>query len=382
MVVPPVVNPDVEMIVPQVRQEPVILPEVQPVEELMEFSEPSGLKRKLVDYESSSEEETPSPKRYCCPHCSEAFRSYQERKRHIHRDHPETLLNRGSQSSSKEDYFDPEGDALINEAFDREAMLIANHDYRTRATEQVGGRLPLFDFRLHVIGPRRRWRNTVNGAQYRAELIQHRNPTERDDIGVALSEALYRVILQELANHPRARHVNFNITANGLSHAYQSVNLAVADLLQRNFLVDQALRNMAGKLNSNEEFSPEDGFQLDLVFVNHPTCAGRPRKRQVGLKNLQRVFDKKRCIVKIQNEDDSCVAQSIVTMRAWADWQDKKEHCQDKEEIHQAYNDYEYLTRKNGHRKQGELAKTLFTVKQAFPKALAVYPSGRPFKTI
>jgi len=208
-------EPSVPVIIPQepIPELPIVLPVVpvaEPVDEPvvdesetqeqmelsdmsgiepMDFSEPSQPKRKLVDYESSSSEDTPpSPKRYCCPHCSDSFRSYQARQRHVEQDHSESLF--GSQTN----YFDAEGEALINHVFDREAEYLTNYEYRRRTNEQVGGQLPLFDFNLRSVGPRRRWRNTVSGARFYADVIQHRDPTNRDDIGIALSEALYRAL--------------------------------------------------------------------------------------------------------------------------------------------------------------------------------------------
>jgi len=342
-------------------EEPNTLSSQEPVSPLsgVEPMECSIPKRKLVDYESSQDSAPPSPKRYCCPHCPESFRSYAARQRHVEHDHSESLF--GSQSvgdetmndmfdamleqdsSDVEDYFDAEGNVLLNRVFDEEVDHLANGEYRRRANEQVGGRLPLFDFVLRTVGPRRRWLNAVRGAHFHAEVVQHHEPTNRDDIGIALAEALYRAILQELENHPRADYVNFNITANGLTHPYQSINLPVSELLARSFMIDQALRNMAGKLNSNEDMIVEDGFLIDLMFVNQQSRAGRPRKRQVGLKNLQKVFHKKRRLVKIENDDNLCVARSIVTMKAHADWKVLQEIAQkpgatadQKEESHQA----------------------------------------------
>jgi len=360
-----------------------------PPEESMDVSPLSGIepmesdpspKRKLV--ESTQDSVPPSPKHYCCPHCPESFRSYAARQRHVEHDDSESLF--GSQSvgdetmndvfdamleqdlSDVEEYFDAEGNVLLNRVFDQEVDHLANGEYRRRANEQVGGRLPLFDFVLRTVGPRRRWLNAVRGAHFHAEVVQHREPTNRDDIGIALAEALYRAILQELENHPRADHVNFNITANGLTHPYQSINLPVAELLERSYRIDQALRTMAGKLNSNEDMYVEDGFLIDLMFVNRPPRAGRPRKRQVGLKNLQKVYMKKDCIVKIENDDNLCVARSIVTMKAYADWKALQEIAKkpgatadQKEEAHQAYNLFNYLTRKRGQQKQGEMARQL-----------------------
>lgn len=64
---------------------------------------------------------------------------------------------------------DEDDDHLLNKAMD---------DFERTRTQQVGGgaRKPLFQFTLTSIGPRRRWKNVVERAQFRAELHQLRNP--------------------------------------------------------------------------------------------------------------------------------------------------------------------------------------------------------------
>jgi len=289
----------------------------------------------------------------------------------------------------EEDFFNSQGDgdALCNAAYDlmfpeqpiHHDQPSTNEEYRTRAAEQTGGNpIPLFDFQLSQIGPRRRWLNVTSGIQYHAELVQHRDPTERDDLGIALSEALFRVIHRELVtNHPRAKHVNFSLTAHGFQHAFQSINLNVNDFRTRTDRLDEMLRTLAGKLNSNEEFNPQQGFQLDIVFVEHPPPAsGRGRKRQVGLKNFDQVCEDKQCIIKIKNEDQLCCARAIVSMQAWADWKAKEKQLKEEQskdipdqtlleslqrEVKMKKNNYDYLTRKaeKSKAKQGDKAKQL-----------------------
>ena len=352
---------------------------VSPLSGVQPFSPP---KRKLVEFESSEESVLPSPKQYCCPHCTDVFRSYASHQRHVEENHAESLFGTpsiGDQSMNElfdillqqdigKEYSDEEADRLVNEAFDQEIDHVAVGNYRHRAREQAGGRLPLFDFSLRLIGPRRRWLNAVRGSHFQADVIQHRDPTDQDDVGLALAEALYRAIIQELDAHPGAEYVSFNITSNNLAHPYQSINLYFQELRDRTFNIDQVFRTMAGKLNSNEEMVIDDGFLIDLVVVYPQSRAGRPRKRQVGLQNLQKVYEKKHCLIKIENKDDLCVARAIVVMRAHADWKALQEIAKSagatadqKEEAHQAYNLYDYLKSKKvtAQRKQGELARQL-----------------------
>lgn len=124
-------------------------------------------------------------------------------------------------------------------------------------TQQGGGSCqPLFAFTLASIGPRRRWKNVVERAQFRADLRQLREPVTGDDIGLALTEALHTAIQRELTREVRHPNdfVNFSITAHGFTHAYQSINFQVGEFLARSVRLNELLQQLAGKLNSNESF--------------------------------------------------------------------------------------------------------------------------------
>ena len=159
-------------------------------------------------------------------------------------------------------FSDEDEDALLNRAYDR--------------WEQLGGaaaaRGPLFQFTMQPIGRRRRWRDVVERAQFNAQLRQLRDPVAGDNIGMALTEALHHAIEAELDREQRPAHhfVNFAITAHGFTHAYQTANFTVGEFLQRTARLDEMLATLAGKLNSNEAFNPDRGFQVDVVFVSMP----------------------------------------------------------------------------------------------------------------
>ena len=224
---------------------------------------------------------------------------------------------------SWEDTWDSDDDDLFNQVMD---------DFE--GTQQVGGsRQPLFAFSLNSIGPRRRWRNVVERAQFRAELRQLRDPVPGDHIGAALTEALHAAIERELRREVRHHNdfVNFSLTAHGFTHAYQSINFTVGEFLERSVHLNELLQELAGKLNSNESFDPEQGFQVEVVFVRCPQPgSGRGKKRNTGRCCLDNENKKKRCIIPIKNNDDLCCARAIVTVRAHAH----------KDNTNDAYQDY------------------------------------------
>ena len=201
-----------------------------------------------------------------------------------------------------------EEDALLDRAYDRWEQL-----------GDAAARVPLFQFTMQPIGRRRRWRDVVERAQFNAQLRQLRDPVPGDNIGMALTEALHQAIETELDRKQRPAHhfVNFAITAHGFTHAYQTVNFTVGEFLQRTARLDEMLTTLAGKLNSNEAFNPDRGFQVDVVFVSIPgPGSGRGRKHNPGRLCLDRENKKKRCIITIKNRDASCCDRAIVTMRA------------------------------------------------------------------
>ena len=207
-------------------------------------------------------------------------------------------------------------DAILNRAMDR--------------WEQMGGsgvanNGPLFNFKMVPVGKRRTWRNIVERAQFNAQLRQLRDAGPGDNIGMALTEALHQAIETELGREQRPAHhfVNFSITAHGFTHAYQSANFTVGEFLQRTARLDELLATLAGKLNSNEAFNPDRGFQVDVVFVSMPDPGtGHRKKHNPGRMCLDRENRKKRCIITIKNTDELCCSRAIVTMRTYCHKED------------------------------------------------------------
>ena len=203
---------------------------------------------------------------------------------------------------------------------DEEAdQLLAN---AVDEAEQRGGALPggpLFRFDFTPIGQRRRWRNVVRGQSFNATLHQLRDARPTDNVGEALTEAL-RVAIQRELQTLQARphdHVNFSMTAHGFTQAFQSVNFAVREFLERSLRLDTLLQSLADKLNSNEEFNPQQGFEIMLSVIAMPQPGSGKRKYNPGRRCLEKTLEKKRSVVTIKNQDALCCARAIVTMRAW-----------------------------------------------------------------
>ena len=171
---------------------------------------------------------------------------------------------------------------------------------------------------LSLWGQRHRWQNVVTGQSFKATLHQLRDARPTDNVGEALTEALCVAIQRELQSLNARPHdrVNFSMTGHGFTQTFQSVNFQVQEFLERSLHLDALLHALANKLNSNEEFNPQQGFEVLLSVVAMPEPGGRPQKRGVGRQCLEKVLKCKRCLIGIKNTDQLCCARAICTMQA------------------------------------------------------------------
>ena len=190
------------------------------------------------------------------------------------------------------------------------------------ALDQIGGAVPtpLFAFQFDAIGQRRRWRNVVQGQSFRATLHQLRDARAGDDVGQHLVDALRESIDRELIQMQARPHdrVNFSMQAHGFTAAFQSVNFQVREFLERSLRLDALMESLANKLNSNESFDPQRGFDvlLSVIAMPRPGSKTKACKTSVGRRCLERVLQQKRCLINIKNSDELCCARAIVTMKS------------------------------------------------------------------
>jgi len=132
---------------------------------------------------------------------------------------------------------------------------------------------PLLDFQLQPTGARRNWRNVLNRQRFEATLQQHRNPSENDDLGLEVSHALRRAIKCQIASDdtltPHST-VHFSMQSNTFTHAFQSTTFTVRNFREGSARLDTYLQALAAKLNSNEEFAPDESFTMETTFIHTP----------------------------------------------------------------------------------------------------------------
>ena len=262
----------------------------------------------------------------------------------------------------------------------REALPWA--EYQGIPAEQFGGAMqrmegnPLFEFTFTPISEQQ-WLRTLQKTVYHAQLRQLRDPLDTDDMGVAIVKALEEATGQHLTNigaRPEDK-VFLAITPNGFEHVYQTTQFTVGEFKEGSARLDALMKKIAGKLNSNESFNPEDGFQLDLTLLRPMgTGSGHGKRLNPGRMGVAMSRNVKKSIVEIRNSDELCCARAIVTMKALAEWKEAKKREEGNEvpallqtlrtEEREARKDYETLrdtrkTSKKGLQLQTSLAQQL-----------------------
>ena len=271
----------------------------------------------------------------------------------------------------------------------REALPWAQ--YEGMSEEQFGGAAqqmegnPLFEFQFNPISEQQ-WLKRVQKTVFHTQLRQLRDPKDTDDMGVGIVKALEeatREHLQKIGARPEDK-VYLALTPNGFEHVYQTTEFLVQEFKEGSARLDALMKKIAGKLNSNESFHPEDGFQLDLTLLRPMgSGSGHGKRLNPGRMGVAMSRNVKKSIVEIQNSDELCCARALVTMKALAEWKAAKKREEGNEvpallqklrtEEREAKKRYETLKRTKGKfTLQRKLAKHLHLV-AGVPKG----PCGR-----
>ena len=149
------------------------------------------------------------------------------------------------------------------------------------ARQQIGGN-PLFEFEFSPVS-QKQWMKRVQKTIYSTRLKQRREPVDSDDVGVAIVSALEEAAqqhLQKIGARDEDR-VFLALTPNGFDHVYQTAAFPVQEFVEGSTRLEELMRKLAGKLNSNQSFHPDQGFQLDLTLVR-PMGRGSGREKDLS----------------------------------------------------------------------------------------------------
>ena len=87
--------------------------------------------------------------------------------------------------------------------------------------------------------------------------------------------------------------------------------------------VDRFMAEIERVLQSNEDFVIDSGLIIEVTLVDMPSGGVGRRYKFV---KMDKFLMKKRCIIRIQNDDDLCCARAIVTAKAKVDKYEKWEN--------------------------------------------------------
>ena len=184
-----------------------------------------------------------------------------------------------------------------------------------------GSVTPLLEFELRPVGARRNWRNVLSKQRFKARLRQRRDIAPTDNLGQELTHALQRSIEEQIAaDRSLTPHftVHFTMQSSAFTHTFQSTTFTLREFEKESEKLDTYLQALAAKLNSNEDFIPDDSFTIETTFIRTPGPGrGRGKRYRPSKAAVRGIVKKSR--VTIKNKDDLCCARAIVTMKALAD---------------------------------------------------------------
>ena len=191
---------------------------------------------------------------------------------------------------------------------------------------QTGGGLgssnePLFDFNFSSLGTHRTWKNVLNKQLFQAKLSQNRDPKSSENIGNEVTGALVRAIDRQLnsqSNLTPHSTLHFSMHATGFDHAFQSAKFTVDEFTNGGERLSGYMQSLANKLNSNQEFKPDQTFDVQVTFIRTPgSGGGNGNKYKPGRCAIEKLLNSKTSVIRINNTDELCCARAIETMRAW-----------------------------------------------------------------
>ena len=217
--------------------------------------------------------------------------------------------------------FDPAIDAILDSYKRDRQEAFSDDDDDNIMTGGAIATTPLLEFQLRPTGARRNWKNVLNKQRFEATLEQKRDVTNNDDLGIEVTNALQRAIERQIdADNTLTPNstVHFTMQSNSFTHAFQSTTFTVREFEDGSERLETYLQALATKLNSNEEFSPDETFTVETTFIRTPGPGrGHGKRYKPSSAAVRGIVKKSR--IPIKNKDDLCCARAIVTMKAYVD---------------------------------------------------------------
>ena len=165
------------------------------------------------------------------------------------------------------------------------------------------------------MGRNRSFHGIVDQKKYKLTLQQLQDAQD-EPLGEAINEALIQGLQRVVENEGFFQDYSLLVAVHSNSFtdvwSQSARNVPLEELLSNGAYTHAWLEDLAKKLNSAQVMDPQrDGFYVEVTFVKR---LGR------GRHEWEKLAKKKRCVVTIQNKDNLCLAQAIVTMREGGQW--------------------------------------------------------------
>ena len=137
-----------------------------------------------------------------------------------------------------------------------------------------------------------------------------------------IEEALQRAIDNQVLDDPTVREddwLTVNMSSNCLRSAYQSHRISVGDWLDNGVASRGMLVKMSQLLNSNEDFTIDDSFHIEITHIRNPGRGSGRCQNKPGLTPIQQLIKRKKNVIRINNSDNLCCARALVTVKAHRD---------------------------------------------------------------
>ncbi len=211
----------------------------------------------------------------------------------------------------------------------------------------------MFNFELTPHVDRRVRKFGLHMRNYTARLSQRgggdltvpigQRPVLAQEISAALQRAIERHVLTDDDVRDND-HLLVNVNSDRLRNAYHSVRLRVRDWRQNTAPAQRVLQELSAMLNSNENFTMDDTFNMNISHIRDPGVGSGRAHNKLGLDPIHKILQDKKCVVQIKNTDQLCCARALVTAKAYRDFDSRHPR---------------YRALRNGQREQTEAAQEL-----------------------
>ena len=176
------------------------------------------------------------------------------------------------------------------------------------------------------MGRNRSFHGIVDQKKYKLTLQQLQDAQD-EPLGEAINEALIQGLQRVVENEGFFQDYSLLVAVHSNSFtdvwSQSARNVPLKEWLSNGAYTRAWLEDLAKKLNSAQVMDPQrDGFYVELTFVKRLGHGGKNggKKAKPGRHEWEKLAKKKRCVVTIQNKDNLCLSQAIVTMREGGQW--------------------------------------------------------------